>query len=129
MGILSSIVSKWGTVPVLEALVPSTQVVLGEPIVGWPVPSVALQGYQLAKRTRSSGAIADTLTLRCQCVADSSAVIEQIVDAILAHLLPVSIGGGRVIQAWESYSLDLSRDPTSEQYSGSITLTCHVWET
>ena len=127
MGLLADIVARWGATPALQSLVPSDRVILGEPILGWPVPSVAWSGYLRAKRTQGSRATADTVTLRCHCVADTADAVEQIVDAILTHLLPLT-SGSHTLPTWESYTLEVARDPTSEQYSGTLSMTCHIWE-
>jgi hypothetical protein len=126
MSVLGDIVTRWGSVPELAALVPVTRVVIGEPLPGWPVPAIALQGYLLAKRQRASGAIMDTLVVRHVIEAATGDAVEAIAQAILDHLCPLTISG-RSCPTWEGYTLELTRDPATEHITGSGTITLHLW--
>lgn len=127
MSLLASIVTRWGQVPQLYTLVPAARVIVGEPILGWPVPAVALTGYTRTKQNRvSDGGKIDTVTLRVSIEAASASDVEAIADAIRDHLCPVSVGNRRLV-AWITYSLDLTRDPTSEHYVGAATYNLHFW--
>jgi hypothetical protein len=126
MSLLADIVTRWGQVPQLVALVPSDQVVVGEPIVGWPVPAVALTGYTRTKQARTSSSGIDVVSLRITIEASSANDVEAIVEAIREYLFPAIVGSRRLV-TWTAYSLDLTRDPTSEHYIGAATYDLQLW--
>jgi len=126
MSLLADIVTRWGSVPQLTALVPAARVIIGEPILGWPVPAIALTGYTRTKQARTTGPAIDTVTLRATIEAPTADDVEAIANAIRDHLCPVAVGSRR-LATWAAHSLDLSRDPTSEHYIGTATFDFHLW--
>jgi len=126
MSLLADIVTHWGQVPQLVALVPADQVIVGEPITGWPVPAVALTGYTRTKQARTSGSGIDLVSLRVTIEAGSAYDVEIIAEVIREYLCPVTVGSRRLV-TWTAYSLDLTRDPTSEHYIGAATYDLQLW--
>jgi hypothetical protein len=126
MSLLADIVTRWGQVPQLTALVPVARIIIGEPTLGWPVPAIALTGYTRTKQARTSASRIDTVSLRTMIEAASASDVEAIADAIRNHLCPVTVGS-RKLAAWTSYTFDLIRDPTSEHYVATATFDFYLW--
>lgn len=126
--VLHSIVTRWADVPDLIEVVPAAHVIIGDPIVGWPVPSVVLSGYLRSKKSRTASASRiDRITVRLVIEANSAETVEEIASQILTDLLPVDLDDDLKLRAWESYTLDMSRDATSQHYTGSMTIDFVAW--
>jgi hypothetical protein len=107
-------------------LVPADQLIFGQPISGWPLPGVALQDYVKRKQVRTHD---DTIELWDFVFVIESSTEEEVLDIesrIIGDLLPFSVGA-RTAQELFNSELRVTRDPTSENYVGTLTLSCHVW--
>jgi hypothetical protein len=126
MSLLNAIVTRWAAVPALNSLVTAANVVLGDPILGWPIPALALTGYTRSKANRSSGGNHDQVALRVTIEAATAAKVEEITEAIREYLCPLTVGSQQLADC-SGVTLDLGRDPTSQQYIGQATFTFHLW--
>lgn len=126
MSIMEAIATRWAAVPELVALIPPAQLIRGEPILGWPLPGLAITTISRAKKVRTSQGAGEVVNLSLIIEATSAATIETIGDTILAELLPVPVGP-RALREWTTYTMAISRDPTSEHYVGQAELAFHFW--
>jgi hypothetical protein len=124
--ILQAIRARWLETPELLDLVDAERLVIGNPIDGWPVPSVSLAGYTRAKAVRTSQSRQDTVILTVVIESPEAEMIETIAEAITELICPVPVGC-RAIREWQSFTLNVLRDETSQHYQGQLQITCILW--
>jgi len=128
MSLLADIVTRWANVSALHSVVPSTKVIVGEPILGWDIPSVALTGYVREKSVRVANADRiERLTLEASLRGATATALESLLLAMAVQLPPVPLTGGGSIRSYEMFSARLARDPTSKQYVIQATIVYMLW--
>jgi len=128
VSVLSDFVTRWGNVPALNSVVPSTKVIIGEPIPGWDIPAVALTGYARDKAFRvASASRIDRLTVEAILRGATATALESLLLAMATQLPPVPLTGGGTVRDYESFSARLARDPASKQYIIQASITYILW--